>query len=204
MAQTLNYEVQFLEGWDWKIEAVYQDREAALEVAEELVNLPGFSKVRVVEETHDDDTGKTATRAVFVQSARQSDAPAAEVAPAPNSAPARAPHHQYPPAPVRPAPTMDDDGPGTLRNIHSSEPVGTAIPMAVIPMTRPRRVAISIVICRLAVQAAAGATPGAESRPTIHPIFISRSRGPRASRPPRRWSWVNPISYRRPFRYELI
>ena len=111
MAQTLNFEVQFLEGRDWKIEAVYQVREAALEVAEELVNLPGFSKVRVVEETHDDDTGKTATRTVFVQSARQSDAPAAEVAPAPKSAPARAPHRRHPPAPVRPAPTMDDDGP---------------------------------------------------------------------------------------------
>ena len=65
MAQTLNYEVQFLKNRDWKIEAAYQDRQAALEVAEDLVHAPGFSKVRVVEETHDDDTGKTETKTVF-------------------------------------------------------------------------------------------------------------------------------------------
>ena len=64
VAQTLNYEVQFLENRDWKIEAAYQDRQAALEVAEDLVHAPGFSKVRVVEETHDDDTGKTETKTV--------------------------------------------------------------------------------------------------------------------------------------------
>ena len=111
MAQTLNYEVQFLENRDWKIEAAYQDRQAALEVAEDLVHAPGFSKVRVVEETHDDDSGKTETKTVFFRVARQSDAPAAETAPAPKSARADAPHRRQPQAPVRPARTTDDGGP---------------------------------------------------------------------------------------------
>ena len=105
MAQTLNYEVQFLENRDWKIEAAYQDRQAALEVAEDLVHAPGFSKVRVVEETHDDDTGKTETKTVFFRVARQSDAPA------PKSARSDTPHRRQPQAPVRPARTTDDGGP---------------------------------------------------------------------------------------------
>ena len=105
VAQTLNYVVQFLENRDWKIEAAYQDRQAALEVAEDLVHAPGFSKVRVVEETHDDDTGKTETKTVFFRVARQSDAPA------PKSARSDTPHRRQPQAPVRPARTTDDGGP---------------------------------------------------------------------------------------------
>jgi hypothetical protein len=96
---TLTYEVQFLKDRDWKIEAVYNDRGAAIEVAEELVNAPGFTKVRVVEETYDDGTGKTANRTVFFQSARPSDAPGAETTQAPKSAPAGTRRHPFIPPP---------------------------------------------------------------------------------------------------------
>ena len=64
---------------------------------------------------------------------------------------------------------------GTLGKIQSSEPVSTARPTTVIPMTRPRRVAISIVFRSLAFQAAAGITPGGARRPATRPIFVSKS-----------------------------
>ncbi|WP_282609565.1 hypothetical protein [Pelagibius sp. Alg239-R121] len=59
------YEIQSYQAGNWKIEAIFDDRQLALIDAERLGNSGRHSAVRVVEESHDDVTGKTANKTIF-------------------------------------------------------------------------------------------------------------------------------------------
>ncbi|MDP6804362.1 MAG: hypothetical protein QF902_03390 [Rhodospirillales bacterium] len=70
------FEIHSLHQGRWKFEATCDNREAAFDLARELVESPEKESVCVVAKTHDVDTGKTTTRTDFFGSAHSSDAPA--------------------------------------------------------------------------------------------------------------------------------
>lgn len=59
------YEIQTYNSGRWKIDAVFDDRSLAMFEAKRMDDGNRFSGVRVVEETFDESTQKTATRTIF-------------------------------------------------------------------------------------------------------------------------------------------
>lgn len=59
------YEIQSYQSGNWKIEAIFDDRQLAIIDAERMDKAGRYSAVRVVEESHDDVTGKTANKIIF-------------------------------------------------------------------------------------------------------------------------------------------
>ena len=65
------YELQIYREGSWKIDSFYDDRELVLFEAHRMNESHRYSGIRVVEEIHDSDTGKTRTRTVFQRTAAQ-------------------------------------------------------------------------------------------------------------------------------------
>lgn len=59
------YEIQSYQAGNWKIEAIFDDRQLAIIDAERMDKVGRYSAVRVVEESHDDVTGKTSNKVIF-------------------------------------------------------------------------------------------------------------------------------------------
>ena len=62
------YEIQSFQAGNWKIEAIFDDKKLAVIDAERMDSSGRYSAVRVVEESHDDVTGKTSNKTVFSSS----------------------------------------------------------------------------------------------------------------------------------------
>lgn len=59
------YEIQSYQAGNWKIEAIFDDRQLAIIDAERMDKVGRYSAVRVVEESHDNATGKTSNKVIF-------------------------------------------------------------------------------------------------------------------------------------------
>lgn len=62
------YEIQSYQAGNWKIEAIFDDRQLAIIDAERMDKAGRYSAVRVVEESHDDVSGKTSNKIIFSSS----------------------------------------------------------------------------------------------------------------------------------------
>lgn len=59
------YELQTYRDGTWKIDSVYDDRDLAMMEAERMDRANRFAAVRLVEETFDESTDKSASRTIF-------------------------------------------------------------------------------------------------------------------------------------------
>lgn len=65
MAMLLAYEVQTYENGSWQIASVHEDKELALMEARRMEEGIRRRETRVVEEMHDEETGKTRSKTVY-------------------------------------------------------------------------------------------------------------------------------------------
>jgi hypothetical protein len=65
MAVISSFEVISLKGQKWEIESIVDNKEEALERAQESIRSKHFSAVKVLEERYDEETGKTQNFVVF-------------------------------------------------------------------------------------------------------------------------------------------
>ncbi len=81
------YEVQIYEGGDWQIASMFNERELALMEARRIEEGMRRKETRVVEEIHDEDSGRTRSKVIYTTpKLRSQDSP-----PAPAKAPAKTP-----------------------------------------------------------------------------------------------------------------
>ncbi len=65
MAKSFSYEVLSTRGDNWTIESVYDDRDVALYEARVLLENRHLKAVKVIQETHDDESDRTISRTIF-------------------------------------------------------------------------------------------------------------------------------------------
>ena len=81
------YEVQIYERGDWQIASIFNERELALMEMRRIEEGLRRKETRVVEETHDEDSGRTRSKVIYsTPKLRSQDSP-----PAPAQAPAKTP-----------------------------------------------------------------------------------------------------------------
>ena len=73
------YEVQVYEGGDWQIASMFNERELALMAARRIEEGLRRKETRVVEETHDEDSGRTRSKVIYsTPKLRSQDSPPAQ------------------------------------------------------------------------------------------------------------------------------
>jgi hypothetical protein len=59
------YEIHAFRGGTWKVDSVFDDKDLAVYEAQRMEKGGRFSAVRVIQETYDEETQRTATRTVY-------------------------------------------------------------------------------------------------------------------------------------------
>ncbi len=65
LAKLVAYEVQTYQRGDWQIDSIVDDRQSAMDSAQQFQRSKHCAGVRVVEEVHDEDSQRTATKIIF-------------------------------------------------------------------------------------------------------------------------------------------
>lgn len=117
MTMLVAYEVQVYESGNWQIASMFNEKELALMEARRIEEGIRRRETRVVEESHDEDSGRTRSKVVYTTpqlrtdqpqaAAKAPQAPAANKNPAPRGAQAeRTPGRRPRPAPQQSGPNM--------------------------------------------------------------------------------------------------